>query len=146
MRSDTFQSFSLISSDMVSGGFSSSSPERPLSPPSSKLGFSCSKLDPWFLCETKGANKCSQVRKEGMGTKNALRSNDGDENDKGSDATKEHALHLRVVGDNLRLPVLDDRNFHLVTAYGLTLRRCRRYHLSDQKEGSFTDQFTSHIV
>jgi hypothetical protein len=63
---------------------------------------------------------------------NALRSNDGDENDKGSDGTEEDALHLRVVGDDLWLPVLDDRSFHVVTAYSLDLRGCRRYHLLGQ--------------
>ena len=59
------------------------------------------------------------------GRENALRSNDGDENDKGSDGTEEDALYLRVVGDDLRLPVLDNRDFHVVTAYSLDLRRCR---------------------
>ena len=68
----------------------------------------------------------------------ALRPNDSDKNDKGRDDTKEDALHFRVVGDDLRLPVLNDRNFQMVTAYSLHLRRCRRYHLSEG--GSFVNQ------
>ena len=79
------------------------------------------------------------------GYENALWSNDGDENDKSSDGTEEDALHLRVVGDDFRLPVLNNRNFQVVAAYSLDLRRCRRYHLLDHK-GSFSSQFTSHIV
>ena len=73
---------------------------------------------------------------------NALRSNDGDENDKGGDGTEEDALHLRVVGDDLWLPVLDDRSFHVVTAYSLDLRGCRRYHLLGQGHLSINSQAT----
>jgi hypothetical protein len=80
------------------------------------------------------------------GYENALRSNGGDENDKGSDDTEEDALHLRVVGDDLRLPVLDDRNFHVVTAYSLDLRRCRRYHLLDQKRVVYQSIHKPHCI
>ena len=71
----------------------------------------------------KSLNQCSRVwiyKK-----RDPLRPDGGDENDKGSDSTKEDALHLRIVRNDLRLPVLNDRSFHVVPAYRLDLRRCR---------------------
>jgi hypothetical protein len=67
----------------------------------------------------------------------ALRPDDSDKNDKARDDTKEDALHSRVVGHDLRLPVLNDRDLQMVTTYSLYLRRCRRYHLLEG--GSFVN-------
>ena len=56
--------------------------------------------------------------------RDALRPNDSDEDDESSDAAKEHALHLGIVGHDCGLPILDDRCFQMLPTYRLDLCGC----------------------